>query len=84
MKNGSPISVYADMRPIAVSPRTLRWNCWRWRTVSATMSKMPARLPPTWRWIVTAVMTNSRFFEPTRVRHVLQRVVHRPAEAASR
>ena len=30
------------------------------------MSKMPARLPPTWRWIVTAVMTKRRFFEPTR------------------
>src|SRR5438034_589972 len=54
------------MRPIAVSERILRANCCRFRTASATMSKSPARLPPTWRWMVTAVMTNWRFFEPTR------------------
>ena len=30
------------------------------------MSKRPARLPPTWRWIVTALMTNSKFLEPMR------------------
>ena len=31
------------------------------------MSKMPAMLPPTWRWIVTAVTTKETFFEPIRV-----------------
>ncbi len=30
------------------------------------MSKRPASEPPTWRWIVTAVIANSKFFEPTR------------------
>jgi hypothetical protein len=47
MKNGTAISVYADIRPIAVSARILRANCWRWRTVSATMSKRDASEPPT-------------------------------------
>src|ERR671936_563888 len=54
------------MRPMAVSDRILRANCCRERTVSATMSKRPASDPPTWRWIVTAVIANSKFFEPTR------------------
>src|SRR5918992_106454 len=54
------------MRPMAVSPRILRWNCCRWRTVSATMSKSPASEPPTCRWIVTALMTNSKLDDPTR------------------
>src|SRR5207253_3817192 len=31
-KNGRPISTYADIRPIAVSPLILRANCWRCRT----------------------------------------------------
>jgi hypothetical protein len=30
------------------------------------MSKSPASEPPTWRWIVTEVITKSRFLEPTR------------------
>src|SRR5919199_1723113 len=50
------------MRPIAVSDLILRGNCCRFRTASATMSKRPARLPPTWRWMVTAVMKKSRVF----------------------
>ena len=54
------------MRPIAVRLFTLRANCCRWRTVSATMSKRPASEPPIWRWIVTAVITNVKFSEPTR------------------
>ena len=44
----------------------MRANCCRWRTVSATMSNRPASEPPIWRWIVTAVITNVKFFEPTR------------------
>ena len=44
------------------------------------MSISPARLPPTWRWIVTAVITNSKFFEPRRVGHLRERLVDRPAE----
>ena len=54
------------MRPIAVSERILRPNCCRCRTVSATRSNRFASEPPTWRWMVTAVMVNSKFFEPTR------------------
>ena len=64
--NGRPTSTYADARPIAVSARMRRANCCRARTVSATMSKSAASEPPTWRWIVTAVITNEKFFEPTR------------------
>ena len=30
------------------------------------MSKRPASEPPIWRWIVTAVITKEKFFEPTR------------------
>ena len=41
-------------------------NCCRCRTVSATMSKRPESEPPIWRWIVTAVITNVKFSEPTR------------------
>ena len=66
MKTGKPISVYADIRPIAVSDLILRANCCRWRTVSATMSNSEASDPPTCRWIVTAVIANSKFFEPAR------------------
>ena len=45
------------------------------------MSISPARLPPTWRWIVTAVMTKSKFFEPTRSAISCERLLHRAAEA---
>ena len=81
MKNGTPTSVYADMRPIAVSERILRANCWRLRTVSETMSKSVASDPPTCRWIVTAVIAKPKFSEPMPVGHVAERVVERPAEA---
>ena len=54
------------MRPIAVSERILRANCWRSRTVSATMSNRPASEPPTCRWMFTAVITKEKFFEPMR------------------
>ena len=84
MKNGTPTSMYADMRPIAVSARILRANCCRWRTVSATMSKRPASEPPTWRWIVTAVIANAEVLRADALGHVAERVVDRPAEAASR
>ena len=54
------------MRPIAVSERILRANCWRLRTVSETMSKSVASDPPTCRWIVTAVIAKPKFSEPMR------------------
>ena len=44
------------------------------------MSNSPASEPPTWRWIVTAVITNAKFFEPTRSAISASAVVHRPAE----
>src|ERR1051325_8788119 len=70
MKNGKPRRTYDEARPIAVNPRILRANCCRWRTVSATMSNRPARLPPTWRWIGTAVITKEKFSEPARLEGV--------------
>ena len=40
MKNGSPATAYADVRPSLCGPST--GELCRWRTVSATMSKRPA------------------------------------------
>ena len=66
MTNGSPTRMYADIRPIAVSARTLRRKCCRSRTVSETVWKRSARLPPTSRWMITDMRTKRRSSESMR------------------
>src|SRR5438132_1503460 len=57
---GRPVMMYPEARACAVRVRISPWIRMRSRMVKAIVSRISARLPPTTRWICTAVTIRSK------------------------
>ena len=72
--SGTQMSTQADSRPSADSARTWRRSRARSRMVSTLVCRISARLPPTSRWIRTAMTAQTQVLAAGALRHPLQRV----------
>src|SRR6266536_3624653 len=66
MRNGRATRILTDSRPSAERTFTCRRTVSRSLTVSATVSRISARFPPTSRWTFTAMMAHLNSSVPTR------------------
>ena len=79
--NGRSASTQADSRPSAVSTRICRRIVARSRSVSATLSRISARFPPTSRWMFTASTAHLKSADADPLGERLERVLGRSAQS---